>query len=108
MRASVPDIDTPDLSAGFESTLRHFVRSAAAAFAGPEWSQIFPAAVALRTSMPELDEFIEIDKAEKLQMLTEIIDVGISEGLLPKSIEADVAAHVLIGPPRVRGDHAHP
>ncbi len=69
VRSSLPDITEPDLSVGFEQALRGLVDSAARAFADPNWARIFPAVVSLRTSMPDLDEFIQADKADRQEAL---------------------------------------
>ena len=96
--SALPDIVDPDLSNGFESALRQLAASAAQAFADPHWSRIFPALLSLRTSMPELDEFVTADKVDRQVALARVLDVGVDEGVLPGPIDIDVATNVLVGP----------
>ncbi|MGB3735046.1 MAG: TetR/AcrR family transcriptional regulator [Ilumatobacter sp.] len=98
VRSSLPDITEPDLSVGFEQALRGLVDSAARAFADPNWARIFPAVVSLRTSMPDLDEFIQADKADRQEALARVLDLGVSDGSLPGPIDIQVATNLLVGP----------
>ncbi len=96
--STLPDIIDPDVTSGFEPALRQLVSSAAEAFANPQWSRVFSAVLSLRTSMPELDEFVAADKADRQNTLARVLDVGIAEGVLPEPIDIDIATNVLVGP----------
>lgn len=98
VRCNVPAFEVPDLSHGFEVALRAFVGSAAAAFAHSEWARIFPAVVSLRTSMPEFDELIQMDRNVKQDELHGILDLGVTEGALPVDLDIDTTTSLLIGP----------
>lgn len=98
VRSNLPMLEAPDLSNGFEAALRDLTRSAAEVFAGPQWSRIFPTIVALRTSMPELHDLIEVDKAQQHAALAIVLELGVSEGVLPATIDLDDASHLLGGP----------
>lgn len=98
VRSNIPDIEPPDLGAGFASALRQLVGSAADAFGDPNWSRIFAAITSLRLSMPELESFLQSDTAAKKVTLTEILDLGVAEGVLPGPLDVDDAANMLVGP----------
>ncbi|MFK8025698.1 MAG: TetR/AcrR family transcriptional regulator [Ilumatobacter sp.] len=98
VRCNIADIAAPDLSEGFEPALRALMSDAAATFADPGWSRIFPAILSLRTSMPELDAFVEQDKSTKMARLGRVLDLGVAEGVLPEPIDIDLATNLLIGP----------
>ena len=94
----LPDIDDPPDGVGFEQALRGLVRAAADSFADPRWARVFPAIVSLRTSMPELGEVVDADKAHRQEALASVIDRGVSEGVLAGPIDLDVATNLLVGP----------
>lgn len=96
--AKGPEIETLDPNMGFEASLRRLITSAATGFAEPQWPRIFSAVTSLRTSMPELDEFIERDVAEKKGAIAAVLDLGVAEGVLPEPVDVDDAINMLIGP----------
>lgn len=98
IRSALPDVVDADVADGFEPALRQLLALAAETFADPHWSRIFPAVLSLRTSMPELDEFVAADKAARQLTLARVLDVGVAEGVLPEPIDIDVATNVLVGP----------
>ena len=98
VHSCLPDVADPDLADGFEPALRGLVRSAADAFADPRWARIFPAIVTLRTSMPELGDVIDADKADRHTALADVLDLGVAEGVLAGPVDLDVATNLLVGP----------
>lgn len=98
VRSNMPDIGLPVLDAGFDTALRRFMADAAAALADPEWSRIVPALMSLRITMPELAECVREDQSTKAEVLGQVLDLGIADGLLPGDIDTDDVRHLLIGP----------
>ncbi len=98
VRCSVPAAQMPDMDGSFESTLRSYLSGAADALADPEWSRIVPALMSLRHTMPDLELVAEEDRVEREALLGEILDKGVSEGMLPPGIDPGDALSVLIGP----------
>ena len=98
VRSCLPDVDVPEVTDGFEPALRGLVRAAADSFADPRWARIFPAIVSLRTSMPELGDVVDADKADRQEALAAVIGRGVDEGVLAGPIDLDVATNLLVGP----------
>lgn len=98
VRCNMTDIAEPDLGLGFDAALRALVGNAARSFAEAGWSRIFPAIISLRTSMPELDEFVQRDIEDKQTRLARVLDLGVEEGSLPGPLDIDIATNMLIGP----------
>lgn len=98
MRANVPEIDPPAEGLGFEPSLRHLLRSLAATLAAPEWARIMPALISLQQQMPELKQLSDLDRHAKVTVLQEILVLGAEEGVVPAGLDAQRAAHFLIGP----------
>ncbi|MGA9277828.1 TetR/AcrR family transcriptional regulator [Ilumatobacter sp.] len=108
VRSNMPEMEDPDVSAGFEPALRQFIHDAATSLADPEWSRIIPAMMSLRVSMPDVAACIEVDRSAKSIALTTLLDVGMSEGILQPDVDAGVAAKLLFGPliySALVGDH---
>ncbi len=98
VRCNLPDAGEPDLSIGFEAALRAYVAEAADTLGDPQWSRILPALLSLRTSMPELAAMVDDDRAAKSDALISILELGITEGALPPSVDADDVASLVFGP----------
>ncbi len=98
VRCNLPDDSEPDLSIGFEAALHAYVAGAADTLGDPQWSRILPALLSLRTSMPELAAMVEADRAAKSGALVAIVELGISEGALPPSVDAEDVASLMFGP----------
>jgi len=98
IRCSSHQLEEPDLAVGFEPALRTYLASAASNFADPNWVRIFPSVASLRTSIPELEAFFVADVAEKKRSMDEILRLGVSEGVIPDTVDFDDAASMLIAP----------
>ncbi len=98
VRCKITQLDEPPTEEGFETALRTMVRQTATSFTAPEWARMFPAIVSLRTTMPELDAMLHADRDDKSEMVRRLLDAGITEGIVPTSLDVDTAINVLIGP----------
>ena len=98
MRCKVPDVAPPDASLGFEPSLRLLMRRLATTLCDPDWRAIMPALVSLEQHMPELAQVAHRDRDEKFRVLEEVLDKGVSEGILPPGLNTDLVARILIGP----------
>ncbi len=98
MRANVPDLDRPDVTAGFEPALREVVASLVDWLLDPESQRIVPALFSLRHHIAEIDALTESDHAEKQQVMREVLDLGIDEGLLPTDLDPELASLNIMGP----------
>lgn len=98
LRSNIPRVDPPDPSSAFEPALRHLVTSAAEIFSDPQWPRIYAAMTSLRTSMPELDSFIDADISNKKKALSAVLEAGEAEGALPQPVDVDDAVNLLVGP----------
>lgn len=108
VRSNVPELSIPDLADGFEVALRRLIGDTAATLADAEWSRIVPAMMSLRTSMPELAEFVEADRLSKEEVLEAVLAHGIAEGALPADIDVLDSSTLLFGPlvfTAIMGDH---
>ena len=107
VKSNAHETKRPDPAMGFEAALRALLESAARNFGAPEWTRIFPSVASLRTSVPELDAFFEADIADKTQALSDVLDLGIAEGMITDGIDIEKASSLLIGP-RIFGSLTHP
>lgn len=98
VRCSIPVLDAPVLTDGFEIALRGFIGQAATTLADPEWSRIIPAMMSLRVTMPELADLVDSDQSGQSELLEAILQVGVEEGRLPADIDTAAAATLLFGP----------
>lgn len=98
VRAQVPDMVVPDLSGGFERSLRALVHQFADALADPKWARILPALQALKHQIPELGELTTADHQHQVTVLRTVLDQGVAEGSLPAGLDPETVASLLIGP----------
>ncbi|MEP1123194.1 MAG: TetR/AcrR family transcriptional regulator [Ilumatobacter sp.] len=108
VRCNLPDDSAPDLSIGFEAALHAYVAAAADTLGDPQWSRILPALLSLKTSMPELAAMVDADRAAKSGALVSILQLGVAEGALPASVDAEDVASLMFGPlalAAITGDH---
>lgn len=98
MRANMPVTEVPDLSLGFEVALRAMVRDLATTLSGPRWSHILPALLLLAHHSPELAELLALDRASRLRVLDDLLELGVREGRFPTAPDRARAAQLLAGP----------
>lgn len=96
--ANIPDMVTPDLSGGFEHSLRALVHQFADALSDPKWGRIMPAMLALKHQIPEIAELTTADHQHQLVVLETVLDQGVAEGGLPPGLDPQNVASTLIGP----------
>ncbi len=98
MRSHVPDTRPVDLSLGFEAVLRSQMSIAVGVFSDPEWLRILPSLVSLQHHVSQMAELMAADREAKLNMLRDVIALGVAEGRLPADVDAMNVLHLLIGP----------
>lgn len=98
VRHNLPKDDFTVPEAGFEESLRALLHGIATSIADPEWSRILPALLALRATIPELDDLVEADRQEKDARLRVVLERGIAEGLVEPDVDARTMSFLLIGP----------
>ena len=98
MRSHLPDTPAVDLSLGFEAVLRSQMSIAVGVFSDPEWLRILPSLVSLQHHVSQMAELMAADREAKLNMLRDVIDLGVAEGRLPVDVDAMNVLHLLIGP----------
>lgn len=98
LRANMPCTPPIDPTAGFEQCLRNYMRAIADSMADPEWARIMPALFALKHHLPEIDQLTVDDRDEKHAQLTELLERGVAEGLIPDGLDVHSVATCLFGP----------
>lgn len=98
LRANMPCTPAVDPADGFEPCLRAYVRELGRSFADPEWARILPALFSLKQQLPEVDDLTESDRDEKVASLTELLDRGVAEGLIPAGLDPHAVISTLVGP----------
>lgn len=98
LRENMPCIPQFDASLGFEKRLRGYLRALADTFADPEWARIFPALFSLKQQCAGVGTLADSDRDEKVAMLTEMLDAGVAEGLIPAGLDPHSVAAMLVGP----------
>lgn len=89
-------LDLPD--GDFESGLRLWLREAAGTMMDPQWARILPALMALKQTVPDIDELTEADRSVNLESLEAVLERGRVEGLLEADAEVDTILTLLAGP----------
>ncbi|MEQ1873175.1 MAG: TetR/AcrR family transcriptional regulator [Ilumatobacteraceae bacterium] len=98
LRENMPCIPEFDRSLGFEKRLRGYLRALADTFADPEWARILPALFSLKSQCAEIGALTDTDRDEKVAMLTELLDAGAAEGVIPAGLDPHSVAAMLVGP----------
>ncbi len=98
LKHNIPEIHPPELTEGFETSLRTVVRNMAKTLAEPGQERIVPALLALKNTDPDVAKLAEQDRDHRMFLVEQIIGKGIAEGVLPNDIDAEVACSLLMGP----------
>ena len=98
VRASVPEPIPVDLAAGFERSLREWMRGAVVTLSAPDWPRVLSALLELRTKSPEMAAVLQADFDDKLTTIDSILLLGVAEGRLPAGLDPRVVTQALVGP----------
>ena len=98
LRHNMPKLDVDLGDSDFESGLRLWLRQAYLSLMDPQWARILPAWMALRLTVPDIDELTEADRSVNLESLEAVLERGRAEGLLDADVEVDTILTLLVGP----------
>lgn len=98
LRHNMPQLGLELPDGDFEAGLRLWLREAAGTMMDPQWARILPALMALKQTVPDIDELTEADRSVNLESLEAVLDRGRSEGLLDAGAEVDTILTLLAGP----------
>ena len=98
LRENMPCIPQFDSSLGFEKRLRGYLRALADTFTDPEWARILPALFSLKQECAEVGTLADTDRDAKVAMLTDMLDAGVAEGLIPAGLDPHSVSAMLVGP----------
>lgn len=98
LRHNMPSLGLELPDGDFESGLRLWLREAAGTMMDPQWARILPALMALKQTVPDIDELTEADRSVNLESLEAVLERGRVEGLLDADAEVDTILTLLAGP----------
>ena len=98
LRHNMPKLDVDLGDSDFESGLRLWLRQAYHSLMDPQWARILPALMALKLTVPDIDELTEADRSVNLESLEAVLERGRAEGLLDADVEVDTILTLLVGP----------
>lgn len=98
LRHNMPQLGLELPDGDFESGLRLWLREAAGTMMDPQWARILPALMALKQTVPDIDELTEADRSVNLESLEAVLERGRVEGLLDADAEVDTILTLLAGP----------
>ena len=98
LRHNMPKLDVDLGDSDFESGLRLWLRQAYLSLMDPQWARILPALMALKLTVPDIDELTEADRSVTLESLEAVLERGRAEGLLDADVEVDTILTLLVGP----------
>ena len=98
LRHNMPKLDVDLGDSDFESGLRLWLRQAYLSLMDPQWAPILPALMALKLTVPDIDELTEADRSVNLESLEAVLERGRAEGLLDADVEVDTILTLLVGP----------
>ena len=98
LRHNMPKLDVDLGDSDFESGLRLWLRQAYLSLMDPQWARILPALMALKLTVPDIDELTEADRSVNLESLEAVLERGRAEGLLAADVEVDTILTLLVGP----------
>lgn len=98
LRHNMPKLDVDLGDSDFESGLRLWLRQAYLSLMDPQWARILPALMALKLTVPDIDELTEADRSVNLESLEAVLERGRAEGLLDADVEVDTILTLLVGP----------
>lgn len=97
-QANVPEVRPTASGVGCEDALRSVMRQVAKSFAVPEWVRIVPSLIALRQEFPEVAELMQADRFERMGPIADLLQRGVSEGVLPGELDPSRVTQLLVGP----------
>lgn len=95
---NMPEVAAPPPGLGFSEALRLLVREVAVVLGDADWAALMPALLSLKQHMPELRQISDADQERKIKALADVLDIGVTEGVLPDGLDPSMVATVLIGP----------
>ncbi len=98
LRHNMPKLEVDLDDCDFETGLRRWLREAYLSLMDPQWARILPALMALKLTVPDIDELTEADRSVNLESLEAILERGRAEGLLDADTEVDTVISLLVGP----------
>lgn len=98
IQANVPDLSPTVEGVGCEEALRSVMRQLAKSFAAPEWVRIVPSLIALRQEFPEVAELMQADRFERMGPIADLLQQGVTEGVLPGDLDPSRVTQLLVGP----------
>ena len=98
LRHNMPQLEVDLDDCDFETGLRRWLREAYLSLMDPQWARILPALMALKLTVPDIDELTEADRSVNLESLETVLERGRAEGLLDADAEVDTVISLLVGP----------